>query len=114
LRAMRLRGVMAKAIDKILSSFDAIVAPTKRRVASPIDREFRRSVPGIAKDIMSAVGNGAGLPAISVPSGFTDSGLPTGIQFMSRAFNENTLLAVAHRYQSLTDWHLRHPPDLTS
>ncbi|UCH02429.1 MAG: amidase [Candidatus Bathyarchaeota archaeon] len=112
LRAMRLRGIMAKAIDKILSPFDALVAPTKRSVASPIDQEFRRSVPGKARDIMSAVGNGAGLPSISVPSGFTDSGLPTGIQFMGSAFKENTILTVAHRYQSLTEWHLNHPPNL--
>jgi len=61
---------------------------------------------------MGAIGNGAGLPAISVPSGFSEKGLPTGMQFMGRAYNENTLIAVASAYQSCTEWHLAHPPDL--
>ena len=55
--------------------------------------------------------NGAGLPAISVPNGFSPQGLPTGIQFMGRAYAENTILAVARAYQALTDWHTRHPPE---
>ncbi|MFQ6075150.1 MAG: amidase, partial [Candidatus Bathyarchaeia archaeon] len=113
LRALRLRGVMAKAVDEVMSPYDAVVAPTRPTVASPIDKEFRSAVRGTARDIMGAVGNGAGLPAVSVPSGFNDSGLPTGIQFMGRAYDENTILAVARAYQSLTDWHRRHPPDLT-
>ena len=63
---------------------------------------------------MLSVGNGAGLPAISVPNGFLSEGLPTGIQLMGRAYEENAILAVARSYQSLTDWHQRHPPDLLS
>ena len=112
LRALRLRGVMLKAVDEAMSPYDAVVAPTRRSVASPIDQEFRRAAPGTAGDIMGAVGNGAGLPSISVPSGFTDSGLPMGIQFMGRAYCENTIMAAARVYQSLTDWHQRHPLDL--
>ena len=61
---------------------------------------------------MGAIGNGAGLPAISVPNGFSEKGLPTGMQFMGRAYNENTIIAVARAYQSCTEWHLAHPPDL--
>ena len=113
LKALRLRGVMAKAIDKAISPYDAVVAPTRRTVASPIDEEFRRVAPGTAGDIMGAAGNGAGLPSVSVPSGFTDSGLPTGVQFMGRAYDENIILAVARVYQSITNWHKRHPHDLT-
>jgi len=113
LKALRLRGVMAKAIDEAITPYDAVVAPTRRTVASPIDEEFRRVAPGTERDIMGAAGNGAGLPSVSVPSGFTDSGLPTGIQFMGRAYDENTILAVARVYQSITNWHKRHPHDLT-
>ena len=112
LRALRLRGVMARAIDDLLSRYDALVAPTLPKVASPLDEKPR---PRPRKDVtesLSAVGNGAGLPSISVPSGFSDDGLPTGIQFMGRAYEENRVLAIARTYQSLTDWHQRHPPDL--
>jgi len=112
LRALRLRGVMAKAVDEAMAPYDAVAAPTRRSVASPIDEEFRRTAPGTARDIMGAAGNGAGLPSVSVPSGYTDSGLPTGVQFMGRAYEENTILAVARAYQAYTKWHLRHPPDL--
>ena len=58
---------------------------------------------------MGAVGNGAGLPAVCVPNGFGARALPTSIQFMGRAWEENTILAAARTYQSLTDWHTRHP-----
>jgi len=113
IRAMRLRGRMARAADGVMSGFDAVVAPTSRSVASPIAEEFRRTSPGTSRNIMGAVGNGAGLPSISVPSGFTDAGLPTGIQFMGRAYAENTIIAIAKGYQERTDWHRRHPADTT-
>jgi aspartyl-tRNA(Asn)/glutamyl-tRNA(Gln) amidotransferase subunit A len=112
LRAIRLRGIMAREIDAILCRFDAIAGPSRATPATPIDKEFRSAIRGSAKDILGAVGNGAGLPGISVPSGFTDTGLPTGLQFMGRAYAENTILAVARAYQARTDWHRRHPPGL--
>ncbi|MGB9622207.1 MAG: amidase family protein, partial [Candidatus Bathyarchaeia archaeon] len=110
LRAIRLRGIVCKAMGKLIASYDAVVAPTSRRAATPIDSEFRSLSPS-ARDIMGAVGNLAGLPAISVPNGFTRRGLPTGIQFMGNPYSENAIIAVAKVYQSLTDWHERHPPD---
>ena len=58
---------------------------------------------------MGAIGNGAGLPAVCVPNGFSDDGLPTSLQFMGRVYEENTVLAAARVWQSLTDWHLQHP-----
>lgn len=109
LKALRLRGVMARAVDETIACFDAVVAPSSKRVATPIDQEFRKAVPGTTKDIIGAIGNGAGLPSISVPCGFTSNGLPVGIQFMGRAYDENIIIAIAKVYQSLTDWHKRHP-----
>jgi aspartyl-tRNA(Asn)/glutamyl-tRNA(Gln) amidotransferase subunit A len=112
LRALRLRAKMAKAVDGAMAPYDAVVAPARSSPASPIDQEFRRTTPGTTRDIMGAVGNGAGLPSIAVPNGFTGSGLPTGIQFMGRAYSENKILVVARAYQSVTDWHRHHPPNL--
>jgi len=59
--------------------------------------------------VIGALGNVAGLPAISVPSGFGERGLPTAIQFVGRAGTENAILAVAHAYQVRTDWHRERP-----
>ena len=112
LRALRLRGIMARQIDAILCRYDALVAPSRATTATPIEAEFRSAIRGSAKDIMGAVGNGAGLPGISVPSGFSEQGLPTGVQFMGRAYAENTVLAVARTYQALTAWHTQHPAGL--
>jgi len=111
IRALRLRGLMAREADRVMSRYDVLVAPSRATVASALDQEFRSVAGGGAPDVMGAVGNGAGLPAISVPNGFGARGLPTGIQFMGRVYEENKVLAVARAYQSLTDWHQRHPPD---
>ena len=111
IKALRLRGVMARQVDELLARYDALAAPTAMNTATPIDQEFRsRSMTSAgAGDLMGAIGNGCGLPAISVPSGFDGDGLPTGIQFMSRAYDENVCLAIAREYQARTEWHTRHP-----
>jgi aspartyl-tRNA(Asn)/glutamyl-tRNA(Gln) amidotransferase subunit A len=112
IRALRLRGLIAKQMDAVLAGFDALVGPARATPPTPLDQEFRSAAGGMAQDIMGAIGNSLGLPAIAVPNGFSDKGLPTGVQFMGRAYDENVILAVAHTYQGLTAWHLRHPPDL--
>ena len=114
IRALRIRGKVARIADEVMSGYDAVAAPTRAVTATPIDQDFRGVVAGTARDTMGAVGNSAGLPAISVPNGFSDEGLPTGIQFMGRAYDENRILAVARAYQSLTDWHAQHPEGLTA
>ena len=116
IKALRLRGVMARQVDEVMAGYDAIAAPTAMNTATAIDQEFRsRSMTSAgAGDLMGAIGNGCGLPAISAPSGFDGDGLPTGIQFMSRAYDENVCLAIAREYQARTDWHTRHPADLST
>lgn len=108
-KALRLRRVMAREADAVLARFDALVAPGRPTVAPPLDREFRSALGGSIADVMGAVGNGAGLPSVVVPNGFGERGLPTSIQFMGRAWEENTILAAARAYQSMTDWHRQHP-----
>ena len=110
-KAQRTRELIAIATDKLLSGYDALVAPTWPSVAPPIDAEFSSAIYAGRRDLMGSIGNTAGVPSISVPSGFDETGLPTGIQFMGRAYEENTILAVARAYQGITDWHQRHPPD---
>lgn len=109
IKALRLREGMSKMAEKFMKPYDALVAPSSRGTAPPIDEEFRKVTPGSARDIMGAVGNGAGLPTISVPNGFSEEGLPTGIQFMGRAYDENLIISIAKTYQEYTDWHMKHP-----
>ena len=109
IRALRLRTLVAREADRVLSRVDALVGPGRPAVASPLDQEFRSAARGNVPDVMGAVGNAAGLPAIAVPNGFTDAGLPTSLQFMGRAWEENLVLAAARGWQRVSNWHLRHP-----
>jgi len=109
IRALRLRTLVVREADRVLSHFDALVGPGRPAVASPLDQEFRSAARGNVPDVMGAIGNAAGLPAIAVPNGFTDAGLPTSLQFMGRAWEENLIVAAARAWQRVTDWHLRHP-----
>ncbi|MEN6532301.1 MAG: amidase family protein, partial [Bryobacteraceae bacterium] len=58
---------------------------------------------------LGAAGNLAGLPALSLPCGFTAEGLPVALQAVGRAFNENMIVAFGVEFQKQTDWHRRHP-----
>jgi aspartyl-tRNA(Asn)/glutamyl-tRNA(Gln) amidotransferase subunit A len=109
LRALRLRGVVAREIDAVLSRFDAIVGPARGTAGPRLGAEFRSAIRGSFPDVLGAIGNAAGLPAVGVPCGFTADGSPVGLQFMGRAWEENTVLAAAHAWQARTDWHRRRP-----
>jgi aspartyl-tRNA(Asn)/glutamyl-tRNA(Gln) amidotransferase subunit A len=109
IRALRLRAVVARQVDGILARFDALVAPGRFMVANRLGEPFRSAFGGTMRDPVGAIGNAAGLPAVAVPNGFGERGLPTSLQFVGRAFGENAILAAARAYQARTDWHRRHP-----
>lgn len=111
LRAMRIRKMIAREVDAILSRYDALVGPGRPGVATPLDLDRVKSFKERSSDVMGALGNCIGLPAVTVPSGFSEDDLPTSIQFMGRPYDENVILSVASAYQSMTTWHERHPPD---
>jgi aspartyl-tRNA(Asn)/glutamyl-tRNA(Gln) amidotransferase subunit A len=109
LRAMRLRRRAAREVDQALAGFDAIIAPATRVVASPLSTDFRGYFDAFKGPSLGGVGNICGLPSISVPNGFGERGLPTGLELMGRAFADQTVLDIAAAYQARTDWHLRRP-----
>jgi aspartyl-tRNA(Asn)/glutamyl-tRNA(Gln) amidotransferase subunit A len=100
--------------DAAFEQVDAIVAPTVP-VPAPligaesvqIDGEQVGARPAIVGHCRPA--NFSGLPAISIPCGFTGSGLPVGLQLIGRAFDEATLLRIAFSYERTKDWRGRHP-----
>lgn len=112
LRAMRVRQQMCVAIDQIFARYDGVLEATSPSVASPLDRGFNWMRPrdtGQKRSQMRAIGNLCGQPAISVPNGFGERGLPTGLCVSGRVGDENAILAVARAYQARTDWHTKHP-----
>ena len=110
LRALRVRRPMQRALDDFLKKFDALAVPTRTTVANPIDKPFRDGWPGVTGGA-NVIGptNVVGVPGISVPNGFGVQGLPTGLSFTSRAFDEGKLIALGRLYQERTDWHRRQP-----
>jgi len=111
LHAQRVRTRIRRALDELLSQYDALIAPTRATVAYPIGVEFERAYPGVGGGPpLIPAGNAAGVPALSVPNGFGQAGLPTAFQLMGRAFSEATLIALANAYQRETEWHRQRPP----
>lgn len=109
IQAQRIRGVGQRAVDQLLTGFDAIVSPTLAGLAPSNAQPFAESNRGYVGSPLGPAGTASGLPSLTVPNGFSDDGLPTGLQFVGRAWNDEVLLAIGKTYQSLTDWHTRRP-----
>lgn len=111
INAMRIRRPIQKEIDKLMADYDAVLTPTLGFVAYPSDKPFSEYSEGrgIRHINMGAAANLTGLPGISIPNGFGQAGLPTGLNLVGRALAENRLLEIAKKYQSVTDWHTKHP-----
>jgi aspartyl-tRNA(Asn)/glutamyl-tRNA(Gln) amidotransferase subunit A len=111
LQAMRLRRPMRRAVAQLFQRFDVIAAPTRGTVAYPADMNFENVYPGVSSGpSLIAGGNLCGLPAIALPNGYGENGLPTSTSFLGAALAEKTLIELGNAYQSKTDWHLKAPP----
>jgi aspartyl-tRNA(Asn)/glutamyl-tRNA(Gln) amidotransferase subunit A len=110
LRALKLRAVAARQIDRVLSRFDAIVGPSRGTAGPRLNAEFRSPIRGSFPDVLGAIGNACGLPAVGVPCGLTAEGMPIGLQLMGRAWEENAILAAARAWQAMTPHHWQRPP----
>lgn len=109
IKALRIRRRIRQALGELLTGFDAIVAPTFGTVAPPLGSRLSEYYGSAGRGDLIPAGNVAGLPAITVPTGFGERGLPTGMQFMGGPFTEATLIDLAVAYQQRTDWHTRRP-----
>src|SRR5262249_52522598 len=117
IKALRLRGVAARALDEALAGVDCYVAPTLSAVTYPIGKPFEDAwpepelPPGTKQPRNSgAAQNLVGLPGIAAPNGFGKEGLPTSICFTGRAFRELAVIEAARGFQERTDWHRRRAP----
>jgi aspartyl-tRNA(Asn)/glutamyl-tRNA(Gln) amidotransferase subunit A len=111
LRAQRVRRLIANDFAAAFASVDLIAGPTAPSVAFKLGEKANDPLAMYAADVNTVAVNLAGLPAISIPSGFS-AGLPVGLQLIAPAFAEARLLNAAHRLQQVTDWHLRTPEDV--
>lgn len=112
LQAQRIRRLIANDFVAAFKQCDVIMGPTSPSTAFKIGEKTDDPVQMYLSDIYTLAVNLAGLPGMSIPCGFAGSGeksLPVGLQLIGNYFAEARLLNVAHRYQQVTDWHLRCP-----
>jgi Asp-tRNA(Asn)/Glu-tRNA(Gln) amidotransferase A subunit family amidase len=115
IRAVWALQELRRRVDHSFSEVDLVVLPTTRVVAPPIGELLQRDAnpkPGDSlKDYPSCIFfNVYGLPAVSVPCGFSKTGLPIGLTIAGPHFSESRILALADAYEKATDWHQRIPP----
>ena len=114
LRAQQQRRAFSSNLRSIMQGFNALVLPTIPMPAILIEQAATEIlIDGVTQNATVALlrltmpFNLAGLPAISLPCGFSAGGLPIGLQIAGKPFEESMILRIAHAYQQLTDWHHR-------
>ena len=115
LQALRLRARLARAFSRdVWAEVDVLAVPVIPEPAPPLTSALE----GPLEEIIVRQGrfsrltrpfNGLGLPALSLPCGFSRGGLPLAFQLVGRPFDEATVLRLGHAYQQATDWHTRRP-----
>ncbi len=106
-RAQRARTIMKEECDRVFENTDVIITPTVPITAPAIDNADKAAVAALGR--FTRFFNVVGLPAISVPCGFSKEGLPFGMQIAAKAFDEATVLRAAHTYEQDAKWFERLP-----
>ena len=107
-RAQKVRTLVKRDFAAAFAKVDLIVAPTTPGVAFK-HGEKEDPLSMYLNDVYTVGADLAGLPAISVRCGFSGVGLPIGLQFIGRPFDESRVLRAAHAYEQATDWNARRP-----
>jgi aspartyl-tRNA(Asn)/glutamyl-tRNA(Gln) amidotransferase subunit A len=105
--------LLRRTIDDIFQDFDLVVLPTRRRTPRTIDAAIKREesqTPRNPELENTGQFNVYGIPAISIPCGFTSKGMPLGLMIAGPRFSEGKVLALAQAYERATEWHKRRPP----
>ena len=113
IRARWKLDLLRRTIDDAFTDFDVVVLPTRRRTPRKIDAAIKREESDKPRNPeLENTGqfNVYGIPAISVPCGFTSTGLPVGLMIAGPRFSEARVLALARAYEQATEWHKRTPP----
>lgn len=105
--ALRLREILQGKMTELFDSYDVLATASLPVPATPLNLDLSK---GLAfPDPLGGIGNLCGLPALSVPCGFTDKKLPVGLQFVAKAGDDLAVLQAGKIFQQSTDWHRKHP-----
>lgn len=109
LKAQKVRNLILQDFNSAFKKFDVLVSPTSPTVAFKIGERINDPLKMYLSDICTIPVNMAGLPAISIPCGFSNDNLPIGLQIIGKPFDEETLLKVSFTFQTNSDYHLKKP-----
>jgi aspartyl-tRNA(Asn)/glutamyl-tRNA(Gln) amidotransferase subunit A len=104
LKACKVRALIKADFDKAFNECDMILTPTTPTTAFKIGEKIEDPLAMYLSDIFTIPSNLAGIPAISLPCGYDERGLPIGMQLMARHFEEEKLLRAAYSYEQNAGW----------
>jgi aspartyl-tRNA(Asn)/glutamyl-tRNA(Gln) amidotransferase subunit A len=110
LRAMKVRTLLRRDFEAAFAKVDVICSPVAPTTAFAFGEKTQSPLAMYLADVYTISANLAGLPALSMPCGLDDAGLPIGLQLAGPALAEDRLLRLAHAYQQRTEHHLQRPP----
>ncbi len=109
LKALKVRRLIRDDFDRAFARCDVVMGPTSPTPAFKIGERSSDPLQMYLSDICTISCNLAGITGISIPCGFTRSGLPIGLQILAAPFEEEKLLRIARMHEQATDWHTRRP-----
>ena len=109
LKAQKVRTLIKKDFDDAFKNCDILITPTAPTSAFKIGEKFDNPIQMYLSDIFTISVNLAGVPAISIPCGFSKNGLPIGLQIIGRHFDEETVIRAAYTFEQNTDYHQKKP-----
>ncbi|MFL5242991.1 MAG: Asp-tRNA(Asn)/Glu-tRNA(Gln) amidotransferase subunit GatA [Gemmataceae bacterium] len=109
LKALRVRRLIKEDFDQAFAECDVVMGPTAPTPAFKIGEKANDPLAMYLSDIYTISANLAGIAGISIPCGFTKSGLPIGLQILAAPFEEEKLLRVSRMHEKETEWHKRRP-----
>ncbi len=112
LRAQRVRRLIANDYARVFADVDVLAGPTSPTVAFKLGEKLADPLALYLADINTVGVNLAGLPAMSIPCGFSQ-GLPIGLQLVAATWREDLLIGAGHGYQQVTEWHRTAPPGVS-
>ena len=109
-KAQAVRMLIRRDYDEAFARVDVVATPTAPTAAFGLGEKMHDPMAMYLADILTVGPSLAGLPAISVPCGFSRASLPIGLQLVGRPFDEETLFAAAGAHERATRWHAAEPP----
>jgi aspartyl-tRNA(Asn)/glutamyl-tRNA(Gln) amidotransferase subunit A len=106
LKAQKVRTIIKEEMDTVLKTVDCILTPTAPHIAFKIGENSNDPIKMYLEDIFVTGASLAGLPAVSIPAGFSES-MPVGMQLIGRRFDEKTIFKIGNNFQMATDFHLQ-------